>query len=103
MAPAASLVYAGERDGLGYRDTVQDILGVLHNIPDEAVKRLELMITGQVSTGGSLPVVKPFSHKPGEMEVPEETEYRSDDSLWLFNTIPAYVKETGDIYFYNKI
>jgi len=99
---AASLVYAGERDGLGYRDTVQDLLGVLHIIPDEAVKRLELMITGQVSSGGALPVVKPFSHKPGEIEAPEETEYRSDDSLWLFNTIPAYVKETGNIDFYNK-
>lgn len=99
---AASLVYAGERDGLGYRDTVQDLLGVLHIIPDEAVKRLELMITGQVSTGGAFPVVKPFSHKPGEMVTPEETEYRSDDSLWLFITIPAYVKETGNIDFYNK-
>jgi N,N'-diacetylchitobiose phosphorylase len=99
---AASLVYAGERDGLGYRDTVQDILGVLHIIPDEAGKRLELMITGQVSTGGAMPVVKPFAHIPGTMKPPEETEYRSDDCLWLFNTVPAYVKETGDIGFYKK-
>jgi N,N'-diacetylchitobiose phosphorylase len=100
---AASLVYAGERDGLGYRDTVQDILGVLHIIPDEAGKRLELMITGQVSTGGAMPVVKPFAHYPGKMNAPEETEYRSDDSMWLFNTIPAYVKETGNLEFYHKI
>ena len=100
---AASLVYAGERDGLGYRDTVQDILGVLHAIPDEAGRRLEMMITGQVSTGGALPVVKPFSHQPGKMKAPEETEYRSDDCLWLFNTIPAYVSETGDVGFYSKI
>ena len=99
---AASLVYAGERDGLGYRDTVQDILGVLHIIPEEAVKRLELMITGQVSTGGAMPVVKAFTHQPGETEAPDEKEYRSDDCLWLFNTIPAYVKETGDLDFYKK-
>jgi len=33
---AASLIYAGERDGLGYRDTVQDMLGVMHAIPQEA-------------------------------------------------------------------
>ncbi len=99
---AASLVYAGERDGLGYRDTVQDLLGVLHTIPDDALKVLELMISGQVSTGGALPVVKPFSHKPGEMNAPGETEYRSDDCLWLFNTIPAYVKETGNIDFFRK-
>jgi cellobiose phosphorylase len=100
---AASLVYAGERDGLGYRDTVQDILGVLHTIPDEAKDRLELMITGQVSTGGAMPVVKPFAHRPGNEKAPDEKEYRSDDCLWLFNTIPAYVKETGDIAFYDKV
>ncbi len=100
---AASLVYSGERDGLGYRDTVQDILGVLHTIPEEAGKRLELMITGQVSTGGAMPVVKPFAHKPGHEKMPDEKEYRSDDCMWLFNSIPAYVKETGDIKFYDKV
>ncbi len=100
---AASLVYAGERDGLGYRDTVQDMLGVMHNIPDEAVKRLELMITGQVSTGGAMPVVKPFAHNPGKEKAPEKSEYRSDDCMWLFNSIPAYVKESGDIDFYKKV
>lgn len=100
---AASLVYSGERDGLGYRDTVQDLLGVLHTIPEDAGKRLELMITGQSSTGGAMPVVKPFAHSPGHEKTPDEKEYRSDDSLWLFNTITAYVKEVGDIGFYNKI
>jgi cellobiose phosphorylase len=100
---AASLVYAGERDGLGYRDTVQDLLGTLHLIPSEARERLELMITGQVSTGGAMPVVKPFAHRPGFEKKPAEEEYRSDDCLWLFNTIPAYVKETGNIDFYRKV
>ena len=101
---AASLVYtAMERDGLGYRDSVQDILGVLPNISDEAGKRLELMITGQVSTGGAMPVVNKIAHKPGKEKLPDENQYRSDDCLWLFNTVPAYVKETGDINFYNKV
>jgi N,N'-diacetylchitobiose phosphorylase len=100
---AASLVYSGERDGLGYRDTVQDLLGVLHTIPDDAGKRLELMITGQVSTGGALPVVKFVGHTPGQEALPKEEAYRSDDCMWLFNTIPAYVKETGDISFYDKV
>ena len=36
---AASLVYNGERDGLGYRDSVQDILGVSAAIPQEAEER----------------------------------------------------------------
>jgi cellobiose phosphorylase len=98
----ASLIYSGERDGLGYRDTVQDFMGVMHVIPKEAVKRLELMITGQCSTGGAMPIVMAFSHKPGKEKPPKEDEYRSDDCMWLFNAIPTYIKETGDIGFYNK-
>ena len=100
---AASLIYAGERDGLGYRDTVQDMLGVMHAISEEAGKRLELMITGQVSTGGAMPVVRQFDHHPGREKAPLEDDYRSDDCLWLFNAIPAYVKETGDLSFFGKV
>jgi cellobiose phosphorylase len=101
---AASLIYSGiDRDGLGYRDTVQDFIGSLHAIPEETRERLELMITGQVSTGGAMPCVMPFNHRPGQEPPPKEEEYRSDDSLWLFNAIPAYVKETGDTSFYEKI
>ena len=100
---AASLVYNGERDGLGYRDSVQDMLGVLPAIPGEVRSRLALLLTGQVSTGGAMPVVKPFAHHPGHEQAPAESAYRSDDCLWLFVTVPAYVKETGDLAFYDQI
>ncbi len=99
---AASLVYAGVRDGLGYRDSVQDMLGVMHSVPEEAGQRLELLITGQASTGGAMPVVKPFAHTPGQEKEPGANEYRSDDCLWLFNAIPEYVNETGKFDFYQK-
>ncbi len=100
---AASLVYAGERDGLGYRDTVQDFMGATQLIPDEVGERLELMLTGQVSTGGAMPIVKQFSHKPGKEKKPAEEEYRSDDCLWLFDSVQEYVKETGETGFYHKV
>jgi len=100
---SASLVYNGERDGLGFRDSVQDILGVTAAIPDEARQRLELMLTGQVSSGGALPIIRPFEHKPGHEKSPDPEEYRSDDCLWFFNTVPAYVNETGNLDFYNKV
>jgi cellobiose phosphorylase len=100
---AASLVYNGERDGLGFRDSVQDILGVLAAIPEEARQRLELMLTGQVANGGAMPIVQAFGHKPGSETPPANEEYRSDDCLWFFNAVPAYVGETGDFDFYNKI
>jgi len=100
---AASLIYRGERDGMGYRDTIQDMLGIIHNIPEEVVERLELMLTGQNSNGGAMPVVKPFAHNPGHESPTPENEFRSDDCMWLFNTVPTYVKEIGDINYYNKI
>jgi cellobiose phosphorylase len=100
---AASLVYNGERDGLGFRDSVQDILGVVAAIPEESRKRLELMLTGQLANGGAMPIVQPFEHKPGHETPPADEEFRSDDCLWFFNAIPAYVGETGDFEFYNKV
>ena len=100
---AASLTYNGERDGLGYRDSVQDVLGVLPATLDAAGQRLELMLTGQLSSGGAMPIVQPFDHHPGQEQGPGEEHYRSDDCLWFFNAVPAYVAETGDLDFYNKI
>ncbi|HCE44465.1 MAG TPA: N,N'-diacetylchitobiose phosphorylase [Lentisphaeria bacterium] len=100
-ARTASQVYAGERDGLGFRDTVQDIVGTAALVTEEASSRLELMLTGQLSNGGAIPIVKPFAHRPGTEKEPEY--YRSDDCLWFFNAIPEFVKETGDFSFYKKI
>jgi N,N'-diacetylchitobiose phosphorylase len=100
---AASLVYNGERDGLGYRDTVQDFLGVTPLLKEQMKARLELMLTGQVECGGAMPLVRPFTHRPGHEQTPPKEEFRSDDALWLFNAVPAYVAETGDLDFYKKV
>ena len=99
---ACSLVYTGDgRDGLGFRDSVQDVLGIVSGAPEMARQRLELMLTGQESCGGALPEIKPWLHAPGKM--PAQTWHRSDDALWFFNAIPAYVAETGDLAFYDKV
>ena len=100
---AASLVYNGERDGLGFRDSVQDLLGVTAAIPKQARQRLELLLTGQVSNGGAMPIIQPFSHHPGQEKAPAPEEFRSDDCLWFFNAVPAYVNETGEVDFYHKV
>jgi len=100
---AASLIYNGERDGLGFRDSVQDIVGVAAAIPEEAQARLELMLTGQLANGGAIPVIKPFEHNPGHEAPPPDEEYRSDDCLWFFNAVPALVAEIGNMDFYLKV
>jgi cellobiose phosphorylase len=99
----ASMVYNGERDGLGFRDTVQDFLGVMPMMGDRIRDRLELMLTGQVAAGGALPVIKSFGHRPGQEKAPKAEEFRSDDCLWFFNAVPDFVAETGDLSFYLKV
>jgi cellobiose phosphorylase len=100
---SCSLVYTGDqRDGFGYRDTVQDCLGVTAMLPQQVRERLVLMLSAQDATGGAQPEVRPWLHKPGHMPPTPASHYRSDDCLWFFNAIPAYVAETGDEEFYNE-
>ena len=100
---ACSLVYTGDdRDGLGYRDSVQDVMGVVSAIPEAVRERLVLMMSGQDSTGGAQPEIKPWLHRPGHMPPIAPEKYRSDDCLWLFNAVPAYVAESGDEAFYRQ-
>ena len=98
-----SLVEAGDRDGLGYRDTVQDILAITHSIPEAAEDRLNLILTGQTSAGGGCPLVRPLLHRPGQEKAPSEEQYRSDDTLWLPITVSNYVYETGNLGYLAKV
>lgn len=101
---SCSLVYTGDqRDGYGFRDTVQDCLGVTTMLPQTVRERLLLMLSAQDATGGAQPEVRPWSHDPGHMPPTPAGHYRSDDCLWFFNAIPAYVAETGDIGFYDSV
>jgi N,N'-diacetylchitobiose phosphorylase len=101
---SCSLVYTGDqRDGFGFRDTVQDFLGVTGMIPDLVRERMILMLSGQESHGGAQPEIRPWSHAPGKMKPTPAGHLRSDDCLWFFNSVPAYVAETGDLAFYDLV
>jgi cellobiose phosphorylase len=103
-ARCCSFVYTGDqRDGLGFRDSLQDCLGVTVSQTHLVRERLELMLTGQDSTGGAQPEIRPWLHQPGKMRPTPPEHYRSDDCLWFFNAIPAYVNESGDVGFYRKV
>ena len=108
---AASLIYCGERNGYGYRDTVQDIQGIIHLDPEMAKDRIRFMLSAQVHHGAGLPLVK-FTHNPGHEDTPEQDSYvrstghpayRADDAMWLFPTVYKYIAETGDKDFLNEV
>lgn len=107
---AASFTYCGQRNGFGYRDTVQDIQGIIHLAPEMAKKQLVFMISAQVDNGAGLPLVK-YTHNAGHEDTPydesyvKETghpHYRADDALWLFPTVYKYIAETGEISFLDE-
>ncbi len=108
---AASFIYCGLRNGYGYRDTVQDIQGIIHLAPEMAAEKLRFMLSAQVSRGGGLPLVK-FTHRPGQEDTPDDASYRqetghpayrADDALWLFPTVWKYISETGNLDFLDEI
>ena len=108
---AASLIYCGERNGYGYRDTVQDIQGIIHLDPEMAKDRIRFMLSAQVHHGAGLPLVK-YTHNPGHEDTPEQDSYvkstghpayRADDAMWLFPTVYKYIAETGDKDFLNEV
>ncbi len=101
---AASFIYCGLRNGYGYRDTVQDIQGIIHLEPELAAEKIRFMLSAQTDNGGGLPLVK-FHHNAGFENTPDDPEYvketghpsyRADDALWLFPTVAKYIGETGN-------
>lgn len=108
---AASFIYCGLRNGYGYRDTVQDIQGIIHLDPELAADKIRFMLSAQVDNGGGLPLVK-FTHNAGRENTPDDPDYvketghpsyRADDALWLFPTIAKYVGESGNKAFYDEV
>ncbi|MCL2500829.1 MAG: N,N'-diacetylchitobiose phosphorylase [Defluviitaleaceae bacterium] len=104
---AASLAYCGQRNGYGYRDTVQDIQGIIHLDPAEAREKIIFMLSGQVHHGAGLPLVR-YTHNPGHEDTPDNASYRestghpsyrADDMMWVFPTVWKYISETGDVAF----
>jgi N,N'-diacetylchitobiose phosphorylase len=117
----ASFIEVGGRTGLGYRDTSQDVMSVPHTNPAKVKQRLLELFHGQVSRGYSLHLFDPeiFAPKknnlPGvklptvvPMPSPEDIIHGledtcSDDALWIVASVCEYVKETGEISFFDEV
>lgn len=108
---AASFIYCGLRNGYGYRDTVQDIQGIIHLDPEMAAEKIRFMLSAQVDNGGGLPLVK-FTHNAGHENTPDDPDYvketghpsyRADDALWLFPTVVKYLGESGNRAFLDEV
>jgi len=111
----ASFVEVGGRVGLGYRDTAQDIMSVVHSNPTKVKQRILELLHGQMSVGYGLHLFDPllFAENqrpdiPVGVKLPTVVPGKqsdlvhglddacSDDHLWLIASIAEYITETGD-------
>ncbi len=91
---SASFNEAGGRDGVGYRDTCQDALGVLHSVPERVREKIIWLLRAQYASGAAMHHFQPLEFHQGAHN--HQALDFSDDHLWLLVTVPAYIRETGD-------
>ncbi len=93
MSRSASYFETGIGRGMGFRDSNQDLLGFVHQIPDRARERILDIAATQFETGGAYHQYQPLTKK-GNDEIGGNF---NDDPLWLIAGVVAYIKETGDM------
>ncbi len=92
MSRSASYFESGIGRGMGFRDSNQDLLGFVHQIPDRARERLIDLASTQFEDGGCYHQYQPLTKK-GNDEIGGDF---SDDPLWMILSVAAYIKESGD-------
>ena len=111
-----SFIEVGGRVGLGYRDTAQDAMTVIHSDPEGCKKRILQLLKALTYEGYGLHLFEPKWFEPEEKQqsfksptvvpTPDKSQIIhglkdacADDALWLVSSIVQYVKETGDLSF----
>ncbi len=92
MSRSASYFESGIGRGMGFRDSNQDLLGFVHQIPHRARERILDIAATQFEDGGAYHQYQPLT-KRGNNEIGSNF---NDDPLWLILAVTAYIKETGD-------
>lgn len=92
MSRSASFFESGIGRGMGFRDSNQDLVGFVHQIPQRARQRIIDIASTQFPDGGCYHQYQPLS-KRGNNDIGGGF---NDDPCWLIFGTTAYIKETGD-------
>ena len=115
-----SFIEVGGRVGLGYRDTAQDAMMVVHADPEGCKKRIVQLLKALTYEGYGLHLFEPRWFEPEEKQqsfksptvvpTPDKSQIVhglkdacADDALWLVSSIVQYVRETGDVGFADTV
>jgi cellobiose phosphorylase len=89
---SASFFESGIGRGMGFRDSNQDLIGFVHQIPERARERIIDIASTQFPDGGCYHQYQPLT-KRGNNDVGGGF---NDDPMWLILGTTSYIKETGD-------
>ena len=92
MSRSASFFESGIGRGMGFRDSNQDLIGFVHQIPERARQRIIDIASTQFEDGSAYHQYQPLT-KRGNAEIGGDF---NDDPLWLILSVSSYIKETGD-------
>lgn len=92
MSRSASFFESGIGRGMGFRDSNQDLIGFVHQVPSAARERILDIAATQFEDGGCYHQYQPLTKK-GNHTLGGNF---NDDPLWLILSVTEYIKETGD-------
>ena len=93
MSRSASFFESGIGRGMGFRDSNQDLVGFVHQIPSRARQRIIDIASTQFPDGGCYHQYQPLT-KRGNNDIGGGF---NDDPMWLIFGTTAYIRETGDM------
>lgn len=89
---SASFFESGIGRGMGFRDSNQDLIGFVHQVPERARERIIDIASTQFEDGSAYHQYQPLTKK-GNDAVGSNF---NDDPLWLILSTDEYIRETGD-------
>jgi len=96
---SASFFESGIGRGMGFRDSNQDLIGFVHQIPERARERIIDIASTQFPDGGCYHQYQPLT-KRGNNDIGGGF---NDDPMWLILGTICYIKESGDFGILNEI
>jgi cellobiose phosphorylase len=92
--------------GIGFRDSMQDVLAVLASVPEESKRFIRTLLSFQRRDGSAMHQFNPLTMEGSEgdsLELEDRPHYYSDDHLWAVLAVTAYLRETGDLSFLDEV
>lgn len=96
---SASFFESGIGRGMGFRDSNQDLIGFVHQIPERARERIIDIASTQFPDGGCYHQYQPLT-KRGNNDIGGGF---NDDPMWLILGTISYIKESGDFGILNEM